>query len=253
MSRRFHIASLTMITALLIGVSPTASADPKGEKILRQIDTNMTLAQDQHFIQDCVTQIPGKEPIKQVMDVHIKGTTFRRVEYLSPGDIKGMRVLVLSDDNVYTYLPAYRKVRRLANHVKDQGFMGTNFSAKDIGTVIYDPVYKAKFIKEDAKHWVISCRRREGKKTPYTRIDIDVQKDLNLPSELRYFNDKGVNIKTEQRTGYSCKGKICVPKTLKMIDHRRNDAWTAITWTTWEVNTGVKKSFFSLRKLQRGR
>ena len=185
------------------------------------------------------------------MDVRIKGTKFRRVEFLEPGDIKGMRVLVLSQNNMYTYLPAYRKVRRVANHVKDQGFMGTTFSQNDVSIVTYSDSYEGKFLKEDAKTWTISASRRKGSKTPYAKIELDILKDIHQATELRYFNDKGVKIKTETRTGYTCKGKICTPKTLKLTDHRRNDVWTSITWTIWEVNTGVKDSFFSLRKLQR--
>ncbi len=245
-------SALLACAALLAMISPAFAGD-KGGEVLKKVDAAMTAAKDQHFVQELVTKIPGKEKIKQVMDVRIKGTKYRRVEFLEPGDIKGMRVLVLSQNNMYTYLPAYRKVRRVANHVKDQGFMGTTFSQNDISIVTYSDTYDGKLTKEDAKHWYIIATRKPGAKTPYAKIELDVKKDLKLASQLRYFNDKGVKIKTEDRTGYSCKGKVCVPKTLKMTDHRRNDVWTAITWTTWEINTGIKDSFFSKRKLARGR
>ena len=252
MSCRFPIAISTCL-ALILGMSTTAHADKRGEEILGLLDTSMTQAKDQHYVQEMVTKVPGKDVIKQVMDVRLKGTKFRLVEFLEPGDIKGMRILILSQNNMYTYLPAYRKVRRVANHVKDQGFMGTTFSQNDVSTVTYRGSYSSKFIKDGDKAWTIEARRKEGHKTPYARIEIDVVKTHHQPSELRYFNDKDVKIKTEVRTGYECKGKVCAPKTLKLTDHRRNDVWTAITWTTWEVNTGVSDSTFSLRKLQRGR
>jgi len=244
---------MSMCLALLLGTAAPAHADKRGEEILKKLDTAMTQAEDQHYVQELVTKVPGKEEIKQVMDVRIKGTKYRRVEFLEPGDIKGMRVLVLSQNNMYTYLPAYRKVRRVANHVKDQGFMGTTFSQNDISLVTYGGSYSGTFIKEDDKSWTIAAMRKEDAKTPYAKIELDILKSMHQASELRYFNDKGVKIKTEVRTGYTCKGKVCTPKTLKLTDHRRNDVWTAITWTTWEVNTGVKDSYFSLRKLQRGR
>ena len=252
MNCRFPI-TISLCLALGLCLTTPAHADKRGDKILGLLDTSMTQAKDQHYIQEMVTKVPGKEMIKQVMDVHIKGTKFRRVEFLEPGDIKGMRILILSQNNMYTYLPAYRKVRRVANHVKDQGFMGTTFSQNDVSTVTYSGSYSGKFIKESDKIWTIEAGRKEGMKTPYARIEIDVVKTHHQPSELRYFNDKDVKIKTEVRSGYECKGKVCAPKTLKLTDHRRNNVWTAITWTTWEVDTGVSDSFFSLRKLQRGR
>ena len=92
MSCRFPI-TMSLCLALLIGVSAPAHADQHGEEILKLLDAAMTRAEDQHYVQEMVTKAPGKDEIKQVMDVRIKGTKYRRVEFLEPGDIKGMRIM----------------------------------------------------------------------------------------------------------------------------------------------------------------
>jgi hypothetical protein len=242
------LAVLTLCTLL----PPAAAAEESpGEKVLRLMDEAMTQAQDQYFVQDITTQEPGKEPRKMKMRVHIKGKEWRRVEFFEPGDVKGMRVLVRSVTQMYVYLPAYRKVRRVASHVRSQGFMGTTLSHDDISIVTYGPLFTAKLLSENDTHWIIEANLKEGKKFPYSKLEFEVLKNNKQPSEIRYFNDKGAKIKTEHRSNYDCQGTICNPKKLKMVDHTRNGMWTEIICHEWKINTGVKDSFFTVRSLQR--
>lgn len=37
---------------------------------------------------------------------------------------------------MYVYLPAFGKVRRIASHTKDQGFLGLTFSQDDMATTV---------------------------------------------------------------------------------------------------------------------
>ena len=231
----------------------SAAADAKGEQVLKRLDKIMTLAKDQTFTYDLTTKEPGKPERKMVMDVRVKGTTWRRVDFVAPGDVKGMKVLVLSQSKMYIYLPAYRKVRRVASHVKAQGFMGTTLSHDDISTTTYSEYYAGKLVGETKTHWKVVATRREGKDVPYPKLEFDLTKKYIHPSEIRYFNDKGKKIKTEVRTGYSCLGKVCNARVMKMTDHVRNGAWTTMVRTKWKVNTGIKDRIFSLRSIQRGR
>ena len=243
------LAALTVCMLLL--TSAAAGEESPGEKVLRLMDEAMTQAQDQHFLHEIVTQEPGKDARKMKMEVYIKGKEWRRIEFLEPGDVKGMRVLVRSVTQMYVSLPAYRKVRRVASHVRSQGFMGTTLSHDDISIVTYGPLFTAKLLSENDTHWTIEATLKEGKDYPCPKLEFDVLKNIKQPSEIRYFNDKGVKIKTEYRSNYDCQGTICNPKKLKMVDHTRNGMWTEINCLEWKVNTGVKDSLFTVRSLQR--
>ena len=140
------LAVLTLY--MLLPTAATAGEESPGERILRLADETMTRAQDQYFIQDLITHEPGKEPRKIKMKAQIKGTKWRRVEFLEPGDVKGMKVLVRSVNQMYVYLPAYRKVRRVASHVRSQGFMGTAFGFDDMSTVVYGDVLRGELMEE---------------------------------------------------------------------------------------------------------
>ena len=242
---------LALLPCILLLTTTAVGEESPGERVLRLLDEAMTQAQDQYFVHELVTQEPGKEPRKMKMRVNIKGKEWRLIEFFEPGDIKGMRVLVRSVTQMYVYLPAYRKVRRVASHVRSQGFMGTTLSHDDISIVTYGPLFTAKLLSENDTHWTIEATLKEGKDYPYPKVEFEVLKSYTQASEIRYFNDKGVKVKTEHRSNYDCQGTICNPKKLKMVDHTRNDTWTEIICHEWKVNTGVKDSQFTVRSLQR--
>ena len=60
----------------------------------------------------------------------------RSVRFLSPGDIKGTATLLIEhatgDDDMWIYLPALKKVRRLVASNKKDSFVGTEFSYGDV-------------------------------------------------------------------------------------------------------------------------
>jgi len=163
-----------------------------------------------------------------------------------------MKLLVISRSQMYTYLPAYKKVRRIASHVRAQTMFGADFNYDDMSTVLYGDVYQARFKSQTKTHWTLSLSRRPGTTSPYAKIEMRVRKNDTLPDLLYYFNDKGAKIKTETRGDFSCRGKMCTAARMKMVDHTRNGHWTEIVRSKWQTNTGVPDRTFSVRSLQRG-
>jgi len=60
----------------------------------------------------------------------------RMVEFLAPPDVKGTAILLVersdADDDIWIYLPALKKVRRLVASNKKDSFAGTDFSYGDV-------------------------------------------------------------------------------------------------------------------------
>jgi outer membrane lipoprotein-sorting protein len=230
-----------------------ARADAAGDKVLKSVDAAMTGAKDQVYEYEVTTQEPGKAKTKLSMRVAIKGKTWRLIDFLAPGDIKGMRFLVLTFSQMYVYLPAYQKVRRVASHARSQSFMGTALSQDDASITIFSEMFAGKLVSETKTHWKVEGTRRPGKEAPYAKVEMTIAKDIQQPTELFWFNEKGVKLKTETRNDYECQGKICGPKNMKMVDHTRGGMWTEFNRTGWKVNTGVPDSEFTPRALQRAK
>jgi outer membrane lipoprotein-sorting protein len=224
-----------------------------GEEIVKIMDEKLVGAKDQQFEFECTTHEPGKQPVYLKFDVAIKGEEWRRIKFTAPGDVKGMRVLVRSINQMYIYLPAYKRVRRIASHVRNQGFMGTALSHDDMAVVTYGKMMTSKLLSETDSHWKVESIKKPSSDFPYARMEFDIDKKLHLPSEIRYYNEKGVKLKTDIRQDYKCLENVCCPNILKFVDHTRNDMYSELTRKNWRINTGLKDSYFTVRSLQRGR
>jgi len=241
---------LALVGALLIGQDALAG-DPA--EVLAKMDRAMSASEDLFLRYDVINQEPGKkEPRKMAFTTKVKGEK-SLTEFEAPADLKGTRVLVLSRSQMYVYLPAYRKVRRIASHVTQQGFMGTTYSHDDMSSAPLGEVYQAvKVLAESDAEWEVELAPKPETEAPYPKAIVTVNKTTKQPTTLKYFNDKGVNIKTEVRSEFNCEGEVCVPGVLRMEDHTRNGAWTEMRRTDYKINPGFSVDVFTTRYLQRG-
>lgn len=239
-------------SCILIGAVAALVGGTSGDEAIQQADAAMTTAVSQYFVYEAATQEPGKEERVFSFAVTIKGREWRRIEFLAPGDIKGMKILVRSVSSMYVYLPAFGKVRRLASHVKAQGFMGTAFGHEDFSLATYGGYFTGQMVAETERSWKVEASRREGAEVPFSKLMLEIRRDILQPVKIEYFNDRGVKTKTETRIEFKCIGTACSPRMIKMVDHTRNDIETTLVRREWKPNPDVPDSFFTVRALQRG-
>jgi outer membrane lipoprotein-sorting protein len=244
------IAFFAAVTALS-AVAGSARAETPGEKVIRLMDETMTRAKDQSFTYEVITQEPGKAIRTMGMKVQIKGDRWRRIEFLSPGDVKGMKVLVLSLTQMYVYLPAYHKIRRVASNVRSQSFMGTALSQDDMSITRYGETFSGKLLSEDQTSWKVLATRRPGQEFTYGKLEMTILKKEHHPTQIIYYNDQGVKLKSETRVGYSCKEDLCNAKEMTMVDHGQNGLKTTLKLKDWKVNEGLPDALFTPRSIQR--
>jgi outer membrane lipoprotein-sorting protein len=240
-------ASLGALVAATLTASGAARADAAGDKVLASMDAAMNRAKTLTFEYEIINQEPGKAERKLGMTVKLKGEK-RLSEFLAPADMKGTKVLIMSPTQMYVFLPAFGKVRRIASHVADQGFLGLAFSQDDMATTAYSSAYTGQIASETPTQWKLVATPKAGQTTTYTKIEFTVNKDKTLPSELRYFNAAGTNHKTETRSTYTCEGDVCSPTELKMVDNTKGN-WTKLVRKSWKVNETISDDLFSTRSL----
>ena len=237
----------TSLAVLL--ASGTARADAAGDKLLSAMDEAMNRAKTHYLQYEITNQVPGKAETKLAVSVWLKGEK-RLSEFTAPADVKGTKVLVLSSTQMYVYLPAFGKVRRIASSAGDQGFMGMTFSQDDF-QVKYAHLYTATVASENAAEAVLTATPKAGQPAPYAKVEFTISKDRMLPSQLKYFNGEGTNVKTETRTNYTCQGIICTATEQKMVDNTKSGTWTKMIRKTWKVNEAMSDDLFSKRSLEK--
>lgn len=232
----------------LAALAPSAAhADAAGDKLCAAMDEAMNRAKTHKFEYEIVNQEPGKAERTMAMSVMIKGEK-RFTEFTAPSDMKGTKVLIISPTQMYVYLPAFGKVRRIASHTKDQGFLGLAFSQDDMATQSYGGDYTGAIAADSPAQSTLVLTPKAGKTTNYGKIEVLVNKDKTLPAQLKYFNAEGKNIKTETRSGYTCEGAICTPAELKMVDNVKGN-WTKLVRKSWKVNESISDDVFTQRNL----
>ena len=240
----------SLVALSLLVAAGTAHGDAAGDAALANVDTNLNKYKTLTFDYDVTTAEPGRGEKKLALTVFVKGDR-RLTEFTAPADLKGTKVLVVSPTEMYAYLPAFGKVRRIASHTSDQSAFGMAFSQDDLAVQRYSPDYTATTGASDDTGTWLTLAPKPGKAASYAKVEIQVLKENGLPGEIKYYGPSGTLWKTEARTGYQCKNEVCVPGALKMIDHSKGGLWTLITNKTWKLDEAVDDNLLSKRTLDK--
>ncbi|RLA75771.1 MAG: outer membrane lipoprotein-sorting protein [Epsilonproteobacteria bacterium] len=179
------------------------------------------------------------------------------MEFLTPADVKGTKFLsyehTQKDDDQWLYLPALKRVKRIASKNKSGAFMGSEFSYEDISAF---NVKKYKY-SGDAKEGLLNKKAVYiGKSVPiskysgYTKLKTWIDKETFLVQKIEYYDRKKQLLKTAIFTNYKQFGTINrIGKiTMKNI---QNDKTTILTWSNQKINTGLKSKDFHKRYLKK--
>jgi outer membrane lipoprotein-sorting protein len=242
--------AVILVGALLASGSARAES---GADVLAKVDAAMNNFTDGEF----VSKLLIREPNGQAREIGF--TTFQKVpdkrlvRFSSPGDLKGMGVLVESKDVMYVFLPGFQKVRRVGTHVKAQTFMGSDFSYEDMSLLRYSPTYDAKLVKQDATSWELELTVKPGQEIEYPRVHMWVDKKAQQPTKIDFMDASGKVLKTSEYVDYRVDaGNHYGPSKVIVTDHRRNDHKSEIDFLEVKLNQGLKDDFFTQRTLIRG-
>ncbi len=178
-----------------------------------------------------------------------KGTK-RLVEFTS-GESKGMRVLVEDRDDVYVYLPGFRKVRRVAASAMGQSMVGSDLSSDDMATVSWGRDYIPTIEKEDATSWWLSLTPKPGAATPYGRIVHRVDKSHFLQEETHWYDRSGQEVKRLVSSEPTSYGGVLRYAQAVFSDPRTGHR-TELATLSARYNQGLSDDLFTVRQLQWG-
>lgn len=239
-----------ILVLFILTIYSNVYAEKRGQDLLTCMDKVLNAAKDQEFRWEMTVQEPNKKPTIIAMHVWVKDKK-RVIHFVEPSDIKGMKVLVRSRSQMYVYLPAYRKIRRITSHAKRQSLFGADYNYDDQSTVSYADIFEGKFVSEDNTHYRVKAIANDKTDTPYGMIEFFMRKKDCLPEKVYYYNRSNKHIKTETRSEYSCQKGQCTARVMKMVDHSRGDHFTTMVRKEWNVNQDLSDSLFSKRALQR--
>lgn len=168
------------------------------------------------------------------------------------------------DDDSWLFLPALKKVKRLASADKSDAFLGSDFTYTDVRTYkreYWDYTFIDENVILDGKPcWLIEGLPKKGieqktlKETGYYKANIWVQKDNFVIVKGTFFVDKGKKIKNYYGLDVEQIEGVWTVKTNKMetTKNGRVEHTTIIKLDNVRYNQSIDDSFFTPQRMTRG-
>ena len=209
----------------------------------------------------------GQERVRTVFGttkLQPNGTdNMRMTRFLSPPDIKGTVTLLIEhsdrDDDIWIYLPALKKVRRLVASNKKDGFVGTDFSYGDVIGHKVDE-WQHRLLREEALNgqpcYVIeslpgtdSVKSNSG----YSKRQSWIRQDNDVTIKAEFWDLAGQPLKTltaaDVQLVDSARRKW-QPMRLEMGNTQTGHR-TIIQFENFKANQQIKDDFFTTRYMER--
>ena len=185
--------------------------------------------------------------------------------FTAPNDVKGTGFLTIDykdeakDDDQWLYLPALRKVKRVAGSDKKGSFMGSDFTYGDM-TKRSLSLYNYKILKEKViagiKSWIIEVKpvnQDVVNKYGYTKSIVFVRQDNYFIIRAIHWLEKGNKVKYLQvkkldliDNVWVAKESTMMTKIGKKIIHK-----TMLSYENIKFNQSLDESLFSVRQLEK--
>jgi len=250
-------AILRCLWAVPISVAVAwASAQPalaaEAGDILARVEATMNAPKDQvATIEMTLRDADGNTKVRK-LTIKQKGSDLRLIKFSSPADVSGVGFLVRSEDEMYLYMPEFGKVRRIASHVKNESFMGTDFSYNDIGETSYTDDYQPTIRDESETSVVLELTPTEPDESDYSKLLMTVDTTRNLPTKVEFYDKKGKLWKVMIQEEVEKVSSYWAVKRVTMTD-KRKDHSTVMALSDVKFDTGLSDKDFSRRRLKRSR
>jgi len=182
---------------------------------------------------------------------------------LAPPEVKGTAFLQWSqrgrDDEQWLYLPEFRRTRQISMRLKDESFVGTDFTYRDleiIGKILRwtDAEAPSTLTGQesvgDRPCYAIELRpQQEG--TPYKQIRLALEQDRLVVRKLTFIDADGIEIKTMTADDLRTVGAVPIAHQVEMRNLKRGSR-TLVTVEKVELNTDLADDLFTQRSLEHG-
>jgi hypothetical protein len=173
------------------------------------------------------------------------------IVFETPRDVRGSAVLTYThktkSDDQWLYLPALKRVKRIASKNKSGSFMGSEFAYEDLASQEVEK-YTYKFIKEEKLNeedcYVVDSFPVD-KYSGYTKITTWIHKKRLTPEKAVYYDRKESLLKTLKFSGYKqFINKYWRASEFEMVNHQKKKK-TVLEWSEYKFKQVLKDNMFS--------
>ncbi len=178
-----------------------------------------------------------------------------------PKDVKGTALLTHSHkvepDDQWLYLPALKRVKRIASNNKSGPFMGSEFAYEDLSSQEIEKYKNYKWIKEEpcGDGWTCNVGERVpvDPKSGYTKQVYWIDQAHHRLHKVDFYDRKGELLKTLTASGHAVyKEKHWRPAKLDMVNHQTGKS-TTLNFSEYKFDNGYTDRDFDQNSLKSAR
>jgi len=177
--------------------------------------------------------------------------------FYEPADVNGTALLTYShktaNDDQWLYLPALKRVKRIASADKSGAFVGSEFAYEDISSQEVEK-YSYKYTKEetlDGQDCFVIERYPVSKYSGYTRQLVWIDKEAYRTRKIDYYDRKGSLLKTLTFASYTLHLERYWRAEEMLMENHQTGKSTLLKWSEFRFRTGLKESDFTQEALRR--
>jgi hypothetical protein len=204
-----------------------------------------------------------RERVLQIFDKRSPDGEDKTISFfLSPAEVKGTGFLQLAhkdgDDDQWLYLPEVKRARRITSNLRDQSFMGTDFSYRDLEILgeirnWTEKEARSKLVGQedvDGKpcHVIELAPQQEG---GYGKIVVWMDKDLLVSRKMDFHDKDAKHVKTLLQGDIRDVGAIPTAHHMEMKNVEKGSS-TEVKLTEVKYDSGLSDDLFTERQLKRG-
>jgi len=254
---------LLALLSLFIIPAWALTDEEKGLKIAQKADELDTGWGDQkQTLEMILRNKQGKESSRQIRgrSLEVTGDGDKSMSIFdTPADVKGTAFLsfthVNKPDDQWLYLPALKRVKRIASKNKSGPFMGSEFAFEDMSSQEVDK-YTYKWLRDeklDGKDVYVIERVPVDKNSGYTRQIVWGDKVIYQPVKVEFYDRKNALLKTLVFIDYKqYLDKFWRPEQMHMTNHQ-NGKSTLLKFSDYSFNNGLTDRDFDRNSLKRAR
>jgi len=176
-----------------------------------------------------------------------------------PKDVRGTALLTFShkveSDDQWLYLPALKRVKRIASKNKSGPFMGSEFAFEDLSSQEIEK-YSYKHMRDEAcgeQTCFVVERIPTDKNSGYTSQTAWIDHSEYRVYKIEFYDRKKSLLKTLESTGYQqYLGQFWRPAKMAMINHQTGKS-TDLIWSNYQFKTGLDEGDFTKNSLKRAK
>lgn len=201
---RRNVGSVTWAAGIAVAVLMTFAlavsvyAAPTAQQVLDSVEGTGLLSGSGRAVIEMTVE-KGKQKKMHRLEVFRaddgKGTTKQMVEFQAPADVRGTKFLSIAqpdaEDQMWLYLPAVGRERRISGSAVQGQFMGTDFTFEEISMnentwKAYTPALSADQTIDGKLCHVVKLTPK-GSGSSYTSVALYVWQDTSIPLRIEFF------------------------------------------------------------------